>query len=108
MAQQRGGRVVAQPTVDAGEQMLARVRCKGVEVAGIEVLDLSLAGCMVSLGVWLPREDQRVMISLPGMTNLPGQVLWVENGRAGLLFEQLLNEVVYEHLKKSYALGPRD
>ncbi len=87
--------------------MLARIRCKGMEVAGIEVLDLSLAGCMVSTSAWSPREEQRVLVSLPNIVNLAGKVLWVENGRAGVLFEQLLNEVVYEHLVGTYTLRVR-
>ena len=94
--------------VNPGAQMSARIRSKGVEVPGVEVLDLSLAGCMVRTGVWLPREEQRVFVSLPNIANLPAQVLWVENGRAGVLFDQLLSEVIYEHLIASYALGGRD
>ncbi len=97
--------MAAEPSVDAGAQMLARIRCKGVEMAGIEVVDLSLAGCMFRTGVWLPREEQRVLVSLPDIANLPGRVLWVENGRAGVLFDQLLNEAVYEHLMGSFSLG---
>lgn len=91
----------------SGAQMLARIRSKGIEVPGIEVLDLSLAGCMIRTGGWTLREEQRVLVSLPNCANLPGMVLWVENGRAGLLFDQLLNEAVYEHLVSGYALGER-
>lgn len=96
--------MAAVSSADAGAQMLARIRCKGLEMAGIEVVDLSLAGCMVRTGVWLPREEQRVLVSLPAIANLPGKVLWVENGWAGVLFDQLLNEAVYEHLMASFAL----
>ncbi len=85
--------------------MQVRVRAKGTEMAGLDVLDLSLAGCMIHKGSWMLREEQRVMVSLPTIANLPAMVLWVENDRAGLLFDQLLNEAVYEHLVGGYALG---
>jgi hypothetical protein len=40
------------------------------------------------------------------MPNLPGVVLWVASGRAGLLFDDLLSEVMYEHLVGNFALAP--
>lgn len=89
----------------ATSPMVARIRCKGVEVAGVKIQDLSLAGCMVGTGAWLPREKQRVLVSLPNVPNLPGSVLWVENGRAGILFDELLNTVVYEHLLAAYTIA---
>jgi len=88
--------------------MHLRLRTKGVEVSGIEVLDLSLAGCLIPSTRWTLREGQRVLVSLPDIASLPGAVLWVENGLAGLLFDQLLNERVYEHLLAAYALGAMD
>jgi len=90
---------------DSRAGMMASLRCKGVEVAALEVLDLSLAGCMFATDRWRAKEQQRVLVSLPGIANLPGQVLWVEGGRAGVLFDQLLSEMVYEHLVQSFALN---
>jgi len=89
-----------------GSTMQAKIRCRGMEVTGIAVQDLSPAGCMIGTGSWLPREEQRVLVSLPGMPNLPGVVLWVASGRAGLLFDELLSEVMYEHLVGNFALAP--
>ena len=89
-------------------QMTARIRCRGMDVAGVKVLDLSLAGCMIETGAWLPREEQRVLVGLPALPSLPAAVLWVENGRAGILFDELLGEVVFEHLLASHSLGGRD
>ena len=91
-----------------GTQLLARIRSKGMEVNGVAVLDLSMAGCMVRTNGWLPREEQRVLVSLPNLANLPGKAIWVENGHAGILFDQLLNEVVFEHLVGAYAFGNED
>lgn len=85
--------------------MTARIRARGMDVTGIKVQDLSLAGCMIATGAWLPREEQRVMVSLPALPSLPATVLWVQNGRAGILFDELLGEVVYEHLLASHVLA---
>jgi len=104
MVQQHAGSAAGKPPAQARRPMMARIRSKGVEVGEIAVLDLSLAGCMVGTGLWRAREDQRVLVSLPNVPSLPGHVIWVENGRAGILFDQLLNEVVYEHLCGSFAL----
>ena len=100
--------MATESSVNAGGQMLARIRCKGMDVPNIEVLDLSLAGCMVRTGVWRAREEQRVHVSLPGIASVPGKLLWIENGRAGVLFDELLNQVVYEHLVGNFALVRED
>lgn len=105
MIQQTKPREAGMKAAGAGRKMTASLRCKGVEVAGMEVLDLSLAGCMFGSERWMPREEQRVLVSLPGIANLPGQVLWIESGRVGVLFDQLLSEAVYEHLVQSFALS---
>lgn len=89
-------------------QMTARIRCKGMDVTGVKVLDLSLAGCMIETGGWLPREEQRILISLPAVSSLRAAVLWVQNGRAGILFDELLSEVIYEHLLAGHTLGGRE
>lgn len=86
--------------------MLATIRSKGMKVMGIEVLDLSLAGSLIDAGGWMPRAEQRFVMSLPNAISLPGKVLWVENGKAGLLFDNLLNEAVYEHLIANYSTNP--
>ena len=80
-------------------KLLARVTKGGMETSG-EVLDLSLAGCMIEWRGWRLQEQQRVLVSFPRLSNLPATVLWVENDRLGLLFAQPLHEAVYDHLVK--------
>lgn len=91
------------PNAFSGAKLLARVRSKGLEVIGIEVLDLSLAGCMIHTNGWALREEQRLSLTLPDIANLHGKVLWIENGWAGLLFDKMLNEADYYHLIVRYA-----
>lgn len=85
--------------------LLVRVRKGGMEIAGLEVLDLSLAGCMLNWRGWLLQEDQRVMVSFPDLANLPATVLWADQDRVGLLFNQPLHEAVYNHLVKGHTLS---
>jgi len=85
--------------------MLVKIRSKGAEMTGIEVLDLSLAGCMVRWRGWRVQDQQRVLISFPALTNLPATILWSEDDRLGLEFERPLHEAVYEHLASCYRIG---
>ncbi|MBC2665600.1 PilZ domain-containing protein [Novosphingobium flavum] len=85
--------------------LMAKVRSGGVELTGVEVLDLSLAGCMLEWRGWTLREEQRVLISFPTLANLPASVLWSEKDRVGLLFNNPLHEAVYDHLVRGYSLS---
>ena len=85
--------------------MLVKVRSKGAEMKDIEVLDLSLAGCMVKWRGWRVQEAQRVLISFPALANLPATILWAEDDRLGLEFERPLHEAVYEHLASGHRFG---
>lgn len=78
-------------------KLIARVTRGGMEASGA-VLDLSLAGCMIEWRGWRLQEEQRVLVSFPRLANLPSTVLWTENDRLGLLFNQPLHEAVLEHL----------
>jgi len=78
----------------------ARVAKGGMEIAGVEVLDISIAGCMLQWNGWRLKEEDRVRVSFPTLNNLPATVLWSEQDRLGLLFTQPLHEAVYEHLIK--------
>jgi len=85
----------------AAPALHAKVSKGGVEVSGVEVLDLSLAGCMLEWKGWRLQEEQRVLVSFPRLSNLPATVLWTEANRLGLLFVQPLHEAVYDHLIKA-------
>ena len=85
--------------------MIVKIRSKGAEIKDVEVLDLSLAGCMVRWRGWRVQEAQRVLISFPTLANLPATILWSEDDRLGLEFERALHEAVFEHLAQGYRLG---
>lgn len=94
-------RDLAAAPVPHGPAITAKVSKGGMEAAGVEVLDLSLAGCMLHWNGWRLQENQRVLVSFPRLSNLPATVLWTEQNRIGLLFAQPLHEAVYDHLIRS-------
>lgn len=89
------GAVRGQPRCPA---LSVRVRKGSLETSDVEVLDLSLAGCMVEWHGWALKEGQRVLVSFPTLSNIATKVLWIEDDRVGLLFDDLLHEAVYDHL----------
>lgn len=70
----------------------------------LEVLDLSLAGCMVDRRSWSGRPGERILARLPGLAPpQPATIVWVEGDRGSISFEKLLYEAVFNHLQCSIA-----
>jgi len=83
---------------DNRSALLVRVRKGSLETLDVPVLDLSLAGCMVEWQGWKLTEGLRVFVSFPSLSNVASTVLWIEDNRVGLLFDDLLHEAVFLHL----------
>ncbi|AKQ41487.2 hypothetical protein CP97_04770 [Aurantiacibacter atlanticus] len=64
--------------------------------AELEVLDLSIGGAMVEARGWSTQIGERVLLTLPGLSAQPGELVWLEDGRAGIVFEQPLHETVFD------------
>lgn len=80
--------------------IMADIRASAGTSSRFRVLDLSRGGCLVDREVWGIREGQRVWISFPAVSNIIATVAWIEGDRAGLAFDQILHEAVYEHLRR--------
>jgi hypothetical protein len=78
----------------------AQCRTRRGGVHEVRVLDISTAGLMVDKRAVQMEEGDRVLIKLPGLAWLPLSVLWIEDARAGLLFEEPLYAAVLEHLQQ--------
>jgi len=79
-------------------------QCRSSRTGGVvelEVLDISPIGCMVDRRAWTARVDDRVLVKLEGLSYQPASVIWVEDDKAGILFEQLLYEPVLARLRQS-------
>jgi PilZ domain len=80
----------------------ARIRRSNGSTNEIEVLDVSLAGCMIERRALFLTEGDRVLLRLADLSFMAATVIWVEEQEAGLVFETELYEPVLEHLKRSF------
>ncbi|WP_098103968.1 PilZ domain-containing protein [Novosphingobium sp. PC22D] len=71
----------------------------------IEVLDISTTGCLLDLRTWGLRAGERILIRLPGLAYLSAVIVWVEDGRGGITFDQPLHEAVLRHLMENSSSG---
>lgn len=76
----------------------AEVRYRSGQRLKMPVLDISLGGCMVDALSWPAKPGEMVSIRLPGLQFAPAEVIWNEDGRAGIAFEEPLYEPTLEHL----------
>ena len=90
---------MARGTAAGAGEMRARLRGKAGSSADLAVLDLSAGGCMVHAGGWSARPGERVLTTLPGLAAQPGELVWLEDDRAGIAFEQPLHEAVLDNLQ---------
>jgi hypothetical protein len=80
----------------------ARLRRSNGATSNIEVLDISLAGCLIERRALSLSVDERVLLKLADLSFMPATVVWVEELDAGLVFETELYEPVLEQLKRSF------
>ncbi len=81
----------------------ALCRSKTGRVHEVLVLDLSEAGCLINKRMVKLEDDERVLIKLPTLAYLTARVVWVEEDRAGLEFDDLLHSAVLAHLQQAAA-----
>lgn len=77
---------------------VAKCRTASGSKYDLQVLDLSAGGCLVELGFRAFKVGERVLVGLPGLSAIPGEVVWIEEKDAGIAFEAVLHEAVYENL----------
>lgn len=76
-----------------------KVRAKTGGSIDLQVLDISAGGCMVDFHGSAARPGERVLVTLPGLSALPAELVWAEDGRAGIAFEAPLHETVLSRLE---------
>ena len=64
----------------------------------MQVLDLSAGGCLVDARGWSIKPDEVVSVKFPDMAYIAGRVVWIENSRAGIAFDEPLYGPLLEHL----------
>ncbi|MCL6249595.1 PilZ domain-containing protein [Altererythrobacter sp. KTW20L] len=92
---------------DLPSKLLAKCRFSSGSTSDLEVLDLSHGGCMIDRKRANADPGARVLVKLPGLASQAGEVVWVEDERAGIAFEQPLHEAVLEHLWQTLSASPK-
>lgn len=80
----------------------ARLRNRHGSVAEVNVLDVSLAGCLIERRGHSVSVDDRVLIRMGDLGFLPGTIIWVEENEIGMVFETELYEPVLDRLRRSF------
>lgn len=78
----------------------AEVRYRSGRKLELPVLDISLGGCMVDARAWSIRPGEPISIKLPGLGYQAAELVWIEDERAGIVFEEPLYEPTLEHLAR--------
>lgn len=78
----------------------AEVRYRSGQKLQLPVLDIGLGGCMVDARSWAIKPGEDIFIKLPGLASRPAKVIWIEDQKSGIAFEELLYEPTLEHLNQ--------
>lgn len=92
-------------SLGAEEKQVLRVKCRTRRgnSADLAVLDLSIGGAMVEAQGWSVEQGDRVLVTFPGLSAQPAELIWIEDGRAGFVFEQPLHETVFDRFSAALA-----
>jgi len=83
---------------DENGALMVLCRAKSGSVADLKVLDISPGGCMVDAAGWCADVGERVLTTVRGIGVQASNLVWMEDGRAGIAFEQPLHTAVYDYL----------
>ncbi|MGC6401122.1 PilZ domain-containing protein [Sphingomonas sp. FW199] len=73
------------------------MRTAGQGRFGAVLQDLSVAGCRIVTSTPM-HVGERVFVRLPGFQAFVGEIVWIENGQAGVLFDVALHPAVVDHI----------
>ena len=83
---------------DEKSALMVFCRAKSGASADLQVLDISPGGCMVASKGWSADLGERVLTTVRGIGVQASHLVWIEDGRAGIAFEQPLHAAVYDYL----------
>ncbi len=78
------------------EGLKASVRFRMRSRMEMAVLDITEGGCMLDSRGWSVKPEERVLVKLRDLGEIGATVAWIEEGRAGLAFEEPLYGPVVE------------
>jgi len=80
------------------DRLKVRCRSQSGSKANLLVLDISAGGCMVAYEGWKSEPGERVLATLHGLDARPSRLVWIEDGKAGIAFDEPLHPAVYDLL----------
>lgn len=83
--------------------MRATGRMRGGARITFDVHDISLAGCLVETRSSMAKLGDHLLLMFGDLEPIPAEVLWVEDQRLGIGFDNLLHETVLERLTRQIA-----
>ncbi|QUL37562.1 PilZ domain-containing protein [Erythrobacter sp. JK5] len=83
---------------EASTGFSALVRYRTRRKMEMEVLDIGAGGCLVDARGWSVKPGEKVSVKLPNLAFVAANVVWIENSRAGIAFEEPLYGPTLEHL----------
>lgn len=84
--------------------LTAHLRSRSGRVNPVRIVDLSIAGCLLERQAMALDPGDSVLVRLPGLSNMRGTVLWIEDGLAAIEFEDMLHDSVFESLQRHFTL----
>ena len=79
-------------------KLSAVVRYRNRAKMEMPVLDINVGGCMLEARGWSAKPEEHVAVQLPGLGFIGAVVVWIEDQRAGLAFDEVLYGPTLENL----------
>jgi len=86
-----------------GANIDGRLKCSRGSRRSIEITDISVGGCAVSLGPLDVAQGRGYAIKFGGLETLGAELRWIADGDAGLAFERPLHPAVVDHIVRMNA-----
>ena len=84
-----------------GANIDGRLRCSRGSRRSIEITDISVGGCAVSLGPLDVAQGRGYAIKFSGLETLGAELRWNAGGGAGLEFDRPLHPAVVDHIVRT-------
>ena len=74
--------------IKSGLEAVVRTRTRSKLT--LKILDINVGGCLLEARGWTAKPEEKISIKLPGLGFIAASVVWVEDHRAGLAFDEVL------------------
>lgn len=88
---------------DDATVLTVRCRAQSGAMAILPIIDLSPGGLLVPNKGWDAMPGERVLATFGGLGVRSSQLVWVEDGQAGIAFDEPLHAAVYDQLRDRMA-----